>query len=312
MKDSNKVKIDYDCYKVTIAALAEEIKKKGRKYDAIYPIPRGGYFTAIQLSQLLGIRIECDERKITDYTLVVDDICDSGKTIEKFSRCDIAVAFVKERSRTKVDYFGRIIDANDCLIFPDEHDVTVEDNIVRLLEYIGEDPTRAGLLGTPDRIIRMWKEIFRGYDPAQKPKITVFDNGSDGIAYDNMVIDEGNFYSMCEHHAMPFFGHYWFAYIPNPKGKILGISKVGRVVDYCAAKLQIQERLVHDVVDMLKSALGEDNPPLGIALVMRGEHLCKTMRGVKKKGTMTSSYLWGAFKNDPQVRAEFMQLANKG
>ena len=151
MKDSNKVKIDYDCYKVTIAALAEEVKKKGRKYDAIYPIPRGGYFTAIQLSQLLGIRIECDERKITDYTLVVDDICDSGKTIEKFSRCDIAVAFVKERSRTKVDYFGGIIDANDWLIFPDEHDVTVEDNIVRLLEYIGEDPTRAGLLGTPDR-----------------------------------------------------------------------------------------------------------------------------------------------------------------
>lgn len=88
MKDSNKVKIDYDCYKVTIAALAEEVKKKGRKYDAIYPIPRGGYFTAIQLSQLLGIRIECDERKITDYTLVVDDICDSGKTIEKFSVVD--------------------------------------------------------------------------------------------------------------------------------------------------------------------------------------------------------------------------------
>lgn len=192
----------------------------------------------------------------------------------------------------------------------DKTNIQIEEDIRHILSFIGEDPNREGLKGTPDRIIRMWKEIFRGYDPEQKPKITVFDNGADGIAYDNMVIDEGDFYSMCEHHAMPFFGHYWFAYIPNPKGKILGISKVGRVVDYCAARLQIQERLVRDVVDMLKEALGEEHPPLGIALVMQGEHLCKTMRGVKKKGKMTSSYLWGAFMNDARVRAEFMQLVN--
>lgn len=310
MKDSNKVKIDYACYKATIAALAENIKGTGRKYDAIYPIPRGGYFAAIELGKLLSLPIECDRSKITDNTLVVDDICDSGKTIAEFSSNDTAVAFAKLRSQGKVTFCGGIVPENDWLIFPDEHNVTVEENIVRMLEYIGENPNREGLLGTPDRIRRMWGEIFRGYDPKQKPKITVFDNSVDGIAYDNMVIDEGGFYSMCEHHMMPFFGHYWFAYIPNPKGKILGISKVGRVVDYCAAKLQIQERLVHDIVEMLKEALGSENPPLGIALVMKGEHLCKTMRGVKKKGTMTSSYLWGAFKDDAQVRAEFMQLVN--
>ena len=196
-------------------------------------------------------------------------------------------------------------------MFPDEHETTVEENITRILEYIGEDPTREGLVGTPDRIIRMWGEIFRGYDKGQKPKITTFDNGKDGITYDNMVVDEGDFYSMCEHHMMPFFGKYWFAYIPNPKGRILGISKIGRVVDYCAARMQIQERLVHDIVDMLAKALGDENPPLGMALVMRGEHLCKTMRGVKKKGKMMSSYLVGAFKEDAQVRNEFMQLVNK-
>lgn len=200
---------------------------------------------------------------------------------------------------------------NDWLVFPDEHETTVEENITRILEYIGEDPTREGLVGTPDRIIRMWGEIFRGYDKGQKPKITTFDNGKDGITYDNMVVDEGDFYSMCEHHMMPFFGKYWFAYIPNPKGRILGISKIGRVVDYCAARMQIQERLVHDIVDMLAKALGDGNPPLGMALVMRGEHLCKTMRGVKKKGKMMSSYLVGAFKEDAQVRNEFMQLVNK-
>lgn len=308
---NNKEKITYDCYKVAIAEIARQIKEKKRCYKSIYPIPRGGYFTAIELSRLLNTPIECDKANIDHTTLVVDDICDSGKTIKEFDGYDTAVAFVKERSLNKVSFFGRIVPENDWLVFPDEHETTVEENITRILEYIGEDPTREGLVGTPDRIIRMWGEIFRGYDKGQKPKITTFDNGKDGITYDNMVVDEGDFYSMCEHHMMPFFGKYWFAYIPNPKGRILGISKIGRVVDYCAARMQIQERLVHDIVDMLAKALGDENPPLGMALVMRGEHLCKTMRGVKKKGKMMSSYLVGAFKEDAQVRNEFMQLVNK-
>lgn len=190
------------------------------------------------------------------------------------------------------------------------------DSFKNLLEYgwiedlslIGEDVNREGLQGTPDRIARMYDEIFRGYDAAQKPKITTFENGKDGITYENMIIDEGDFYSMCEHHMMPFFGRYWFAYIPNPKGRILGISKIGRVVDYCAAKLQIQERLVREIVDILSDALKSKYPPLGVALVMEGEHLCKSMRGAKKKGKMKSSYLVGAFKDDAQLRNEFFNL----
>ena len=180
-------------------------------------------------------------------------------------------------------------------------------SIETVMRYIGEDPEREGLKGTPDRIVRMFDEIYRGYDPAKAPKITTFPNGQDGIVYDNMVVDEGDYYSCCEHHMMPFFGHYWFAYIPNPKGRILGISKIGRVVDYCAARLQVQERLVSDVVDMITSALGEENPPLGIALVMKGEHLCKTMRGAKKKGLMTTSRLTGIFR-EGAARNEFMSL----
>lgn len=180
-------------------------------------------------------------------------------------------------------------------------------SIETVMRYIGEDPEREGLKGTPDRIVRMFDEIYRGYDPAKAPKITTFPNGQDGIVYDNMVVDEGDYYSCCEHHMMPFFGHYWFAYIPNPKGRILGISKIGRVVDYCAARMQVQERLVSDVVDMITSALGEENPPLGIALVMKGEHLCKTMRGAKKKGLMTTSRLTGIFR-EGAARNEFMSL----
>lgn len=179
-------------------------------------------------------------------------------------------------------------------------------DIRELLEYIGENPDRAGLAETPERMLRMFKEIFRGYDEAQKPAVTTFPNGQDGIVYDDMVVDSGTFYSICEHHCRSFFGDYWFAYLPNPKGRILGLSKIGRVVDYCASRLQVQERLVHDVVETLSEALGSENPPRGMALMMRGRHLCKEGRGARKSGVMTTTCLTGAFRNDPRVRAEFL------
>lgn len=172
-----------------------------------------------------------------------------------------------------------------------------------LIRYIGEDPDREGLKGTPDRIVRMWKEIFRGYDPSQKPKITTFAN-EDGMT--DIVFDAGDYYSMCEHHILPFFGKYYFAYIPAPDGRILGISKVARVVGYCAARLQLQERLAADIVAMLTDAL--DGKVLGMALVMKGKHLCKTMRGVRNDGNMTVAHLEGLFKTDKECRDEFYKL----
>ena len=184
-------------------------------------------------------------------------------------------------------------------------------NIRELLEFIGDDPDRVGLKETPERMLRMFAEMFRGYDPAQKPQITTFPNGLDGIIYDNMVVDSGTFYSVCEHHCRTFFGDYWFAYLPNPKGRILGLSKIGRVVDYCASRLQVQERLVHDVVEMLTEALGEENPPLGMALMMRGRHMCKESRGARKSGEMTTTCLTGAFRKSDRVRAEFLSYVRK-
>lgn len=185
-------------------------------------------------------------------------------------------------------------------------------HISDLLEYIGEDPNRTGLQQTPDRVLRMFEEIFRGYDPEQAPKITTFPNGEDGLQCNDMVFDKGDFYSLCEHHVRTFFGTYYFAYIPNPNGKVLGISKIGRVVDYCSSKLQIQERLAQDIVNMLYEALWDDNgnAPLGMAIMLKGRHMCKESRGARKKGEMTSIYLRGKFKHDPQVRAEFMAMCN--
>lgn len=179
----------------------------------------------------------------------------------------------------------------------------IERAIVSLLSSIGEDPEREGLKGTPDRIARMYREIFRGYDPAQKPKITTFSNDAQS---EDIVFDTGEYYSMCEHHMMPFFGRYYFAYIPAKDGRILGISKIARVVGYCAARLQLQERLAQDIIKMLEEEL--EGKHQGMAIVMKGTHLCKTMRGVRSNGQMTVSHLSGIFKTEPEARQEFYKL----
>lgn len=175
-----------------------------------------------------------------------------------------------------------------------------------LLVAIGENPDREGLVETPKRIARMYGEIFRGYDPEQKPKITTFAND---MRSTDIVFDSGEYYSLCEHHMMPFFGKYYFAYIPKEDGRILGISKIARVVGYCSARLQLQERLARDIVNMLTEAL--DGKVEGMAIVMRGTHLCKTMRGVRSSGQMTVSYLSGCFKTETDARNEFYKLIDQ-
>ena len=179
----------------------------------------------------------------------------------------------------------------------------IEHALKLILETIGENPNREGLQGTPQRIIRMWQEIFRGYDNSQKPTITTFENDEHTS---DLVFDSGDYFSMCEHHMLPFFGNYYFAYIPHPDGRILGISKVARVVGYCSARLQLQERLAKDIIDMLSEAL--NNQALGFAIVMKGTHLCKSMRGVKNNGKMTVARLTGIFQTDNELRKEFYKL----
>ena len=145
-----------------------------------------------------------------------------------------------------------------------------------IIEEIGDEPKRVGLRETPERIAKMYKELFRGYDKNQLPKVTIFPNGTDGVYYDNMVCDKGYFFSHCEHHMVPFFGKFYFAYIPDKL--ILGASKISRVIDYYSARLQIAERLCQNVITCLSDAC----TPKGIILIMEGRHLCKEMRGVKK------------------------------
>lgn len=165
--------------------------------------------------------------------------------------------------------------------------------IRELLLKIGEDPERIGLKDTPDRMERMFREVFRGYDAEQKPNIMVVPNGQDGIIYDSMIRDSGYFFSYCEHHMVPFFGEYFFGYIPDKL--ILGASKIARIVDYHSARLQVQERLGQMIINDLAEAC----EPVGMILVMAARHLCKEMRGVRKwNSPFETLHTKGIFKNN--------------
>jgi GTP cyclohydrolase I len=184
--------------------------------------------------------------------------------------------------------------------------MTKQEKVVRdMIRMIGDNPDRSGLKDTPKRIVKMWAETFRAY--REKPPIlTTFKNGDDGIDYDQMVADSGYFYSHCEHHGVPFFGNYFFAYIPDKK--VVGLSKIARVVSHFSAKFQIQERLAAEVVNYIESELR----PSGIALILEARHLCKEMRGVKQHGgIMITSEVRGAFRDRSSgAREEFLRLIN--
>ena len=291
-------------------SLAEIIPKL--KYKYVFGIPTGGLIPAFIVAKKIGATmLSLKEFTEGDYikdanVLIVDDLVDGGTTLKKFNpkeKYDVAVVYIKKHSPKNLTRYLCKEMPNEWLTFPHEKDSTgIEEHIERVLEYIGEDTNREGLIDTPKRVARMYKEIFRGYKKENKPKITTFENGKDGVVYDQMILDEGDFYSHCEHHMVPFFGKYYFAYIPDKI--VLGLSKVARIVDYHSAKLQIQERLVKDVVDDLEKACN----PKGIAFVIKAQHLCKTMRGVKKQGFMTTSEVRGMFRDNLEVREEFFKL----
>lgn len=268
--------------------------------NVVYGVPKGGMIAAGFL------KYATNTHSIKRANIILDDLIDSGKTMERYAEQYPDKKFVAL-------YDKRTENLPEWIVFPWENEHpggmdTTEDNIIRILQFIGEDPSRPGLIDTPKRVVKMYAEIFRGYDLKQKPKPALFKNGEDGIQYNQMIIDEGNFYSHCEHHMVPFFGKYYFAYIPSPTGNIIGLSKVARLIDFHAAKLQIQERLVQDIITDIWQALCTDGaePPIGMGLVMVGEHLCKTMRGVKKQGKMTTIELKGVFLDNPGVKSEFL------
>jgi GTP cyclohydrolase IA len=176
----------------------------------------------------------------------------------------------------------------------------IEQGVRLLLDGMGEDPERAGLRETPSRVARMYQEIFAGIDVDAAQVVTVVE----GADFDEMImVRDIPLYSICEHHLLPFVGKAHVAYIPNKSQQITGLSKVARVVDVLAKKPQVQERLTTEIAEAVERALS----PRGVFVVIEAEHLCMTMRGVKKPGSLTvTSAVRGLFRTDARTRQEAM------
>lgn len=177
---------------------------------------------------------------------------------------------------------------------------TARKAVYELISAVGEDPEREGLKNTPERVARMYAELLSGYsmDPEKIINGALFE-----INYDEMVlVRDIEFYSLCEHHILPFLGRAHVAYLP--KGKVLGLSKIPRIVEMYARRLQVQERMTRQIADLLQQML----EPHGVAVVVEGMHLCSMMRGVKKHGArMTTSAMHGTFRANLATRQEFLE-----
>ncbi len=173
--------------------------------------------------------------------------------------------------------------------------------VKRFLELIGEDPNREGLLDTPKRVVKSWLELYKGYkeDP-QQILSTVFEDGS---CEEMVILKDIEFTSMCEHHVLPFKGKAHVAYLPD--GKVVGLSKLARLVDCFSKRLQIQEKMTQQVAKEIEKHL----KPKGVAVVVEAHHQCMSCRGVgKQNSTMITSSLLGVFRKDPVIRQEFLSL----
>jgi len=181
----------------------------------------------------------------------------------------------------------------------------IEKSIREILVAIGEDPEREGLLATPNRVARAYGELLEGYriDP-----LKLVNNATFTANYDDMVIVRDiEFYSMCEHHMLPFIGRAHVAYLP--KGQVIGLSKIPRIVDMFSRRLQIQEKMTRQIADFLNTLL----EPRGVAVVMEAVHLCGMIRGVRKHDArMTTSSMLGAFRNNESTRLEFLDSISRG
>jgi len=182
--------------------------------------------------------------------------------------------------------------------------LTTQELYRELLVRLGEDPTRDGLLDTPERMEKSMAFLTRGYAMDVK---TVLHDALFDVEYDEMVIVKDiEFFSMCEHHLLPFFGKAHIAYVPN--GKVIGLSKVPRVVDVFARRLQVQERLTTQIADAISDAID----PQGVAVILEAQHLCMMMRGVEKQHSSTvTSAMRGVFKTQQQTRNEFLSLVRR-
>jgi len=300
---ANKVYLLNEDINKLVRSIANEIQKEvghGTKFY-IYGIPRGGIPVAYHLLKYFPHAEIANN--LDDADIFVDDIIDSGATRRKY---------LKLRN---IPFFALIHDLNKkpntWYVFPWEQNNagSAGDIPLRILQYIGENPERDGLKDTPKRVLKAWDFLFQGYkaDP-KKILAKSFENEEN---YDQMVVLKNiEFYSTCEHHLLPFFGKAHIAYIPKPPaegGKVVGISKLARLVDCYAQRLQIQERLTQQI----SCAIHEEISALGVAVFIEAQHFCMISRGVQKQNSiMVTSSVKGVLEKEA-ARMEFLLLSQR-
>lgn len=314
----HKIKLDTNWFNGTVGCLADEILKdyifKEESDIRIYGVPRGGEYVAIGIMETYpdAFKIVSDPKKAD---VIVDDIIDSGKTKDRYKN-DIGedIDFRALIDKTK----GQFV--NQWVIFPweteevktekppinildkiDQQIESISDNFLRILQYYEPDPYREGLKETPKRVAKAWAEWTSGYSENEEELFKCFKDGSE--SYNEMiVVKDIPFYSHCEHHMAPFFGTVSIGYIPD--GKIVGLSKLARLVDIYAKRLQVQERLTSQINDAIIKHL----MPQGCGVRIIARHLCMESRGIAKQGHETiTTAIGGIFESQPSVKAEFLQ-----
>lgn len=262
----------------------------------LHGVPNGGIIPSLLVEQLIPMARQAGHPGTAD--VFIDDIIDSGKTYELFK------AQYPRNFRFYALWNKQEEQLTDWLSFPWERAQKEkvdgpQDNIRRILQYIGEDVEREGLRDTPERVVRSYAELFSGYKQDPKDVMKTF---VDGKCDEMVVLKNVEFFSTCEHHLLPFTGKAHIAYIP--KDRILGLSKLARLLEIYSRRLQVQERLTQQIT----SSLDEHLKPAGSACVIEASHSCMTCRGVgKQHASMITSSLTGVFRQ-PEVRAEFFQL----
>jgi GTP cyclohydrolase I len=297
--------LDHSVINSLVIAMAHSIKKWHPMHTIMepkcYAIPRGGIPVAYLLKGYITNMTIVDDPEDADF--FVDDLIDSGATKDRYAKQYPDKGFFAMLNKKSMLAYK-----DEWIVFPWEKtaagkDESGNDIIVRLLQLVGENPDREGLLETPARVVKAWRHWTSGYNQDPASFMKVFEDGAEGC--DQMVVRKNiPIYSHCEHHLAAIIGECTIAYIP--RGKVLGLSKLDRLADMYARRLQVQERMTNQIADALQQFLN----PIGVGVWISARHLCVESRGVQHQNSDTvTTALRGAMRDDPATRAEFLALA---
>lgn len=274
----NRYTLSWTEFQKLCAELASKID--WTRFDSIFPILRGGLFPAVELSTISKLPIVWTP---TDRSLIVDEISESGNALKPFVEkgFETAVVHIKNPSIQPTYYATK---TSAWIVYPWESRKDIESIVERQIEFIGDDPLRDGVTDTPRRVVKSWRELFSGYNKNPKEILARrFPVERKRPEDSPVVLRDIEFYSTCEHHMLPFYGTVTVGYIPD--SVVVGISKLARLVDCFARRLQIQERLCEQIAD----AIQEELAPRGVYVRAKAKHLCMIARGVRKQNAVMDS-----------------------